>query len=74
MAVRAIGEVSVIEPVLPPVTGSVAVGTLTGIMIGRSLEAVAVNAVVEASVAKPNLIPCVGVVTNGTLIGVVVFL
>lgn len=74
MAVRAIGEVSVIEPVLRPITGIVAVGTLTGIMIGWSLEAVAVNAVVEAGVAKPNLIPGVGIVANGALIGVVVFL
>jgi len=63
-----------IEPVLPPITGSVAIGTLTGMMIGWSLKKVAVNAVVEPGVAKPNLIPCVGVVANGALIGVMVFL
>ena len=74
MAVRAIGGVSVIEPVLPPITGIVAVGTLTGIMIGWSLGVVAINAILKAGVAKPNLIPCVGVMANGALTGVVVFL
>jgi hypothetical protein len=57
VTVYAVGKATVAEIHLLPIAGVVAVGTLTGEMVGRGAAAVTTNAVGKAAVTEGDLLP-----------------